>query len=444
VTDPQFAPVPPTNLDAEESVLGAMMLARHVVADCAAIVQATDFYRDSHAHIFRAIVALDSEDNPTDQIAVLEKLATLGRLEDAGGQARLHELASIVPAASNATHYARIVRDNAQLRALIRAGNDIARLGFDRPGEVAELVEKAERIVFDLAHKRTAGEVKHIAESLPHTHERMVATQHNAVTGTPTGLKQLDVATAGLQPGNLVVLAARPSMGKSALAITALHHVASVVQRPVVLFSLEMSQMEVDQRLLAIEGALPLRKIRQSSMLRDSDWTTVGDGFSRLSHLPIYVDDSGDLRLMELRSRARRLKAKVPDLALVVVDYLQLMVGEHRIENRVQEVSQISRGLKILARDLEVPVLALSQLNRGVELRPDKRPILSDLRESGSIEQDADLVLFVYRPAVYKKEPTDDEKGEAELILAKHRNGPTGHVNVRWHASQATFRDEAT
>jgi replicative DNA helicase len=437
-----MAPLPPQNLGAEESVLGAMMLSRRAIVECAEILQPGDFYRETHGRIFRACVDLDLADKPVDAITLGEKLATNGELDQVGGLDRIHELASLVPATSNAAHYAQVVRDQAQLRALVRAGGDIARLGYDRPGEVPELVERAEQIVFDLAHKRTTGELEHVSESLGETHELMVRTQHAEVTGTPSGLKQLDTATAGFQPGNLVVLAARPSMGKSALAITAIHHIAAIVGKPVALFSLEMSKIEVNQRLVSIETGVPLRKVRQSKMLLPPEWHAVTNGFGRLERLPIYIDDSGDLRVMELRSRARRLKAKQPDLALVVVDYLQLMVGEHRIENRVQEVSQISRGLKVLARDLEVPVLALSQLSRAVEARPDKRPILSDLRESGSIEQDADLVVFVYRPAVYKKEPDDNEKTAAELILAKHRNGPTGTVNVRWRPTQATFKDD--
>jgi replicative DNA helicase len=434
---------PPMNLDAEESVLSAMMLSRAVVPACAEILQPPDFYRASHARIFRAIIDLDLNDEPTDAISVTERLAATGQLNlIEGAGERIHELSILTPAAANAAHYARIVRDHAQLRALVKAGNDISRLGWERPGEVPDLVEQAEQIVFDLAHKRSIGDLQHIGESLHETHDRMVATQHTDVTGTPTGIRQLDIATAGFQNGNLVVLAARPSMGKSALAITALHHVAAG-GKPVALFSLEMSKMEVNQRLLSIETNLQLRKIRQSAKLEDSDWTTVAHGFSKLERLPIFIDDSGDLRVMELRSRARRLKAKHPDLALVVVDYLQLMIGEQRPENRVQEVSQISRGLKLLARDLEVPVLALSQLSRAVEQRFDKRPILSDLRDSGSIEQDADLVLFVYRDAVYKQEPSERDKEQAELILAKHRNGPLATVHAHWDARHAAFRDAA-
>ena len=434
-------PTLPVNLDAEESVLGAMMLSRGAIVACAEIIGPRDFYRESHGHIFRAIIDLDLEDRPADAITVVEKLASRGQLIDGSGQ-HVHDLFALVPAAANAAHYARIVRDHSQLRDLIRAGGDIARLGYERPGEVPELVERAEQIVFDLAHARSTGELRHVSEGLDETHARMVAAQSSIVTGVPTGLQQLDVATAGLQPGNLIVLAARPSMGKSALATTIIHHVAALAGKPAALFSLEMSKAEVDQRLLALETGIPLRSLRQSSRLRPNDWSGVASGLERLSRLPIYIDDSGDLHVMELRSRARRLKAKQPDLALVVVDYLQLMVSERRPDNRVQEVSQISRGLKILARDLDVPVIALSQLNRSVESRPDKRPILSDLRESGSIEQDADLVLFVFRPAVYKKDPDDDLKSKAELILAKHRNGPTATVDVRWQANVAAFRDQ--
>lgn len=435
------APSVPVNLDAEESVLGAMMTSRHAIVDCAEILNPKDFWRETHANIFRAIVDLDLEDRPADAITVVEKLTTRGQITDITSE-HVHHLQALYPVAGNAAHYARIVRDHSQLRDLIRAGNDVARLGYERPGEVPELVEQAEQIVFDLAHGRSIGDLRHIGEGLDETYNRMVAAQSSAVTGVPTGLQQLDIATAGLQPGNLIVLAARPSMGKSALATTVIHHVAGLTGKPSALFSLEMSKAEVDQRLLALETGIPLRSLRQSSRLRPNDWAGVTVGLERLSRLPIYIDDSGDLHVMELRSRARRLKAKNPDLALVVVDYLQLMVSERRPDNRVQEVSQISRGLKILARDLDVPVIALSQLNRSVESRPDKRPILSDLRESGSIEQDADLVIFVYRPAVYKKDPDDELKAKAELILAKHRNGPTATVDVRWQANVAAFRDE--
>jgi len=438
------APAVPVNLDAEESVLGAMMTSRHAIVDCAEILNPKDFWRETHANIFRAIVDLDLEDRPADAITVVEKLTTRGQITDITSE-HVHHLQSLYPVAGNAAHYARIVRDHSQLRDLIRAGNDVARLGYERPGEVPELVEQAEQIVFDLANDRSSGDLRHLSDGLVETHQRMVATQHAAVTGAPTGIQQLDVATAGLQPGNLIILAARPSMGKSALAITAAHHLAGNAGRPVAIFSLEMSKPEVEHRMLAIETGLQLRNIRQSSRLRDMDWTKVADGFERLSRLPVFVDDTAGLRVMEIRSRARRLKAKQPDLALIIVDYLQLMLGgADRWENRVQEVSQISRGLKILARDLEIPVLALSQLSREVEKRPDKRPILSDLRDSGSIEQDADLVLFVYRDAYYKKQATPEEHAQAELIMAKHRNGPTGTVNVRWDGARSMFKDETT
>jgi replicative DNA helicase len=424
--------IAPQDLEAESHVLGAMLISRGAISACSEILEPADFYRPSHGLIYQAIVDLDLQDEPVDHITLADFMDERGQLDKAGGRLSLVDLAKLVPATANAVHYARIVRDTAHLRGFVTAGQNIARLGYERPGEIADLQEQAELEVFNLSQHGVANDLEHVSESLRHTHELLVTHEHHDITGTPSGLKALDTLTAGFQPGNLIVLAARPSMGKSALALGITRHVAKQ-QMPVAFFTLEMSKVEVDQRLLSLETGIPLQSIRRAKNL---PWQQLNDGFSRLADMPLYLDDSGALRLTEIRTRARRMKARQPDLALVVVDYLQLMSGPG--DNRVQEVSAISRGLKSLARDLETPVLALSQLNRNLEYRTDKRPILSDLRDSGSVEQDADLVIFIYRECVYLDEA---DETQAELIVAKHRNGPIDIVKPSWDKYHARFND---
>ncbi|HZT14680.1 MAG TPA: replicative DNA helicase [Gaiellaceae bacterium] len=437
------APIPPQNLDAEESVLGAMMLSSGAIGAVSEIVDAADFYRDSHGQIYRAILALYGRGEPVDAITVVDELDRLGRLDDVGGQDRVHELAALVPAASNAAHYARIIHEMGTLRGLIRAGNDIARLGFDRPGEAVDLVDRAEQIVFELSQQRVSGEFTHIDDLLKESFERITLLMEagSDLTGTPSGFRDLDRLTSGFQPGNLVIVAARPSMGKSALALCMAANVAVRHAKPVALFTLEMSKSEVTQRLMCAEGKVESQRLRTGKLATD-DWPRLTAACSKLNKAPIYVDDTGSITMMEIRSKLRRLKMKEPELGLVIVDYLQLMTSGTTVENRVQEVSQISRSLKVLARELDVPIVALSQLSRAVEQRHDKRPILSDLRESGSIEQDADLVLFVYRDEYYNPEDTESA-GIAELILAKHRNGPTGTEKLAFQKRYAKFSDLA-
>jgi replicative DNA helicase len=437
------APIPPQNLDAEESVLGAMMLSSGAIGAVSELVDAADFYRESHGHIYRAVLGLYARGEPVDAITVVDELDRLGHLEEAGGQERVTELAALVPAASNAAHYARIVHEMATLRGLIRAGNDIARLGFDRPGETVELVDRAEQIVFELSQQRVSGEFTHIDDLLKESFERITLLMEAGtdITGTPSGFRDLDRLTSGFQPGNLVIVAARPSMGKSALALCMAANVSVRHEQPVALFTLEMSKAEVTQRLMCAEGKVESQRLRTGKLATD-DWPRLTAACSKLTKAPIYVDDTGSITMMEIRSKLRRLKMREPNLGLVIVDYLQLMTSGTTVENRVQEVSQISRALKVLARDLDVPIVALSQLSRAVEQRHDKRPILSDLRESGSIEQDADLVMFVYRDEYYNPEDTESA-GIAELILAKHRNGPTGTEKVAFQKRYAKFSDLA-
>ncbi len=358
-----------------------------------------------------------------DAITLTDQLEERSELEDVGGRVRLHELAALVPATANASHYARIVRETATLRGLIRAGGEISRLGWERPGEAGDLVDRAEQVIFDLSQQRVTGEFTHIDQLLKESFERITSLYEAGadVTGTASGYRDLDRLTSGFQPGNLIIIAARPSMGKSALALCMAANIAVRQNIPVGMFTLEMSKSEVTQRLMCSEAKVESQRLRTGKLAPD-DWPRLTAACDKLAKAPIYVDDTGSINMMEIRSKSRRLKSRHPDLGLIVVDYLQLMSSAGNAENRVQEVSQISRSLKILARDLDVPIVALSQLSRAVEQRTDKRPILSDLRESGSIEQDADLVAFIYRDEYYNDE--SDQQGLAEVILAKHRNGP--------------------
>ena len=436
------APVPPQNLDAEESVLGAMMLAPGAVGAVSEILDASDFYRESHAKIFRAALALYAKGEPVDAITVVDELDERGELEGAGGRTRVHELAALVPATANAGHYARIVRETATLRGLIRVGSEIAQLGWDRPGETDDLVDRAEQLLFELSQSRVSGEFAHIEELLKESFARITALYEAGVelTGTPSGFRDIDRLTSGFQPGNLIIIAARPSMGKSALALCMAANVALKHEIPVALFTLEMSKAEVTQRLMCSEAKVESQRLRTGKLAAD-DWPRLTAACDKLAKAPIYVDDTGSVTMMEVRSKTRRLKSRHPELGLVIVDYLQLMTSGTNPENRVQEVSQISRQLKVLARDLDVPIVALSQLSRAVEQRHDKRPILSDLRESGSIEQDSDIVMFIYRDDYYDDE--SDQQGLAEVAIAKHRNGPTDSVKLSFLKRYAKFADLA-
>ena len=440
--------VPPQNLEAEESVLGAMLLSPVAVGTVSEILDASDFYRESHAKMYRAALALWSKGEPVDAITLANELEERAELEAAGGQGRVAELAALVPAASNVEHYARIVKEMSTLRGLIRAGQEIVRLGQERDaggvgGEVADLVDRAEQIVFELGQQRSTSDFAHIQVLLKESFERITQLYEAGVeiTGVPAGFRELDLLTSGFQPGNLVILAARPSMGKSALGLCIAANLGVRHQIPVALFTLEMSKSEVTQRMMCSEAKVESQRLRTGRLAPD-DWPRLTAACDRLMKAPIYVDDTGSTTIMELRSKARRLKSREPSLGLIIVDYLQLMASDRNVESRVQEVSQISRALKVLARELEVPILAMSQLSRAVEQRHDKRPILSDLRDSGSIEQDSDLVFFVYRDEYYLGEESD-QQGIAEVILAKHRNGPTGTIKLSWLRRYAKFADLA-
>ena len=437
------AVVPPQNLEAEESVLGAMLLSPTAVGTVSEILDASDFYRESHAKLYRGALALWAKGEPVDAITLANELDERSQLEEIGGQARVAELAALVPSTSNVEHYARIVKEMATLRGLVRAGQEITRLGQDRPGEVVDLVDRAEQIVFDLTQQRITSDFAHIEVLLKESFERITQLYEAGVeiTGVASGFRELDLLTSGFQPGNLVILAARPSMGKSSLGFGIAANLAVRQEVPVALFTLEMSKSEVTQRLMCSEAKVESQRLRTGRLAPD-DWPRLTAACDRLMKAPIYVDDAGSTTIMEVRSKARRLKSREPSLGLIIIDYLQLMTAGSTVENRVQEVSQISRALKVLARDLDVPILAMSQLSRAVESRQDKRPILSDLRESGSLEQDSDLVMFVYRDEYYHAEESD-QQGIAEVALAKHRNGPTGTVKLSFLKRYAKFADLA-
>ena len=422
-----------------------MMLSPGAIGAVSEVLDASDFYRESHAKIYRAALALYAKGEPVDAITLADELE---ERERARGRRRPRAAARARGArpgdARTPAHYARIVHEMATLRGLIRAGGEIARLGWDRPGETADLVDQAEQIVFDLSQQRVTGEFTHIDELLKESFERITQLYEAGVdvTGTPSGFRDLDRLTSGFQPGNLIIIAARPSMGKSALApLHGREPRASARASRSALFTLEMSKSEVTQRLMCSEAKVESQRLRTGKLAPD-DWPRLTAACDKLAKAPIYVDDTGSITMMEIRVEGAAAEVAPPEPR---ADRRRLPPADdapaRTAENRVQEVSQISRSLKILARDLEVPIIALSQLSRAVEQRTDKRPILSDLRESGSIEQDADLVAFIYRDEYYNDE--SDQQGLAEVILAKHRNGPTDAVKLSFLKRYAKFADLA-
>ena len=440
---PQGANLPPQDLDAEEAVLGAMMINDQAVLTASEILSDPgDFYREAHGTVYRAILGLLARSEPIDAVTVSDELERAGSLEQVGGRGFIFGLSSSVTVAANVKSHAQIVRDLALLRRVAAAGLEIAELGYGRQGDVRDILDRAESAIFDVAQSRTTGDIIQIGGLLGDEVERIsAAAEQRGLTGASSGLRDLDKITSGFQKSNLIILAARPAMGKTSLALGIARHLGVNAKLPVVVFSLEMSRGEIAQRFIATEARVDSTRMR-SGDVRDEDWMRIQDACNRLSDAPIYVDDTAGINLMEIRSKARRLKMKEPNLGLIMIDYLQLMSSGSHEENRVQEISQISRQLKVLARDLDVPVIALSQLSRGVESRTDKRPLLSDLRESGSIEQDADVVMFIYRDDYYNKE-TSEKPGTAELIVAKQRHGSTGKVVLKFDPTITRFSDYA-
>lgn len=434
--------VPPHDLQAEESLLGAMMLSPQAIADAAGIVTASDFYKPAHGHVYDAIHTLYASGQPVDAVTVADELRRFGLLDQVGGPAVLAQILSSTPATTNAGRYAEIVEEHALLRRLISVAGEIAELGYSLPDDVQKALDRAESLVYQVNERRVTDSTKRLAELLGDNLQRFedLYEKGDAITGTPTGYLDLDVLLSGLQPSSLVIVGARPAMGKTSFALGMVAHAAVEAQRPVLMFSLEMSSEELSQRILCSEAKVDASRAR-TGRLDSEDWTKISKAIGRLGEAGIWIDDNPSLTIMEIRAKARRLKSQVGDLGMIVIDYLQLMTGRAGAENRQVEVSELSRGLKILARELETPVVALSQLSRNLEMRADKRPMLADLRESGSLEQDADVVMFIFREEVYDAKP--ENTGQAEIIVAKHRSGPTGIVQLAFLPQYTRFANMA-
>jgi replicative DNA helicase len=420
--------VPPHNLDAEESLLGAMLLSRDAINAAAELnVVAADFYKPGHQHVYDAIRVLTAAGQPVDAVTVADELRRAGLLDELGGSPALLELQARTPAISNATRYAKIVQDTAVLRRLIAVSSEIAEMAYAESDDVTRTLDSAESKMFDVAQRRVTDSTRPLGTILTDLMENLedLYERGSAITGTPMGFADLDEILNGLQPSTLNIIGARPSMGKTALALCIATNVAKTTRLPVLFFALEMGHLELAQRVLSLEAKVDSKKLR-TGRLEQSDWSRISNAIGRLE-VDLLIDDNPNVTVMEIRAKARRIKARHGGLGLIVLDYLQLMSGTGA-ENRQLEISEISRGLKILARELEVPILALSQLSRNLESRADKRPMLADLRESGSIEQDADVVMFIYRDEVYN--PDTPDKALAEILVSKHRSGPTGTAKL--------------
>ncbi len=433
------AKLPPQNTQAEISLLGSILLDPESMIKIAEKVRAEDFYEDRHSIIYRQMLQLFEKRRPIDVLTVSERLERSGELEQIGGSAYLTELANTVPSAAHVEEYAEIVRQKAVLRRLIAAAESIIKLAYDSPDDSVEaMLDKAEQRLFDVSKKHMTKSFVSLSDVLGESFDRLdeLHKDHDKLRGLPTGFKDLDNILAGLQNSDLVVLAARPSMGKSTLALNIAKHVAIKEGIPVGFFSLEMSKDQLVDRLLSAESGVDSWKLRTGN-LEDTDFEKLNEAYGALYEAPVYFDDSPGLNSLEIRTKARRMQSE-HGLGLLIVDYLQLMSSTAGREGRVWEVSEISRGLKSLARELNIPVLALSQLSRSVESRTPQIPMLSDLRESGSIEQDADVVLFIYREEVYN--PETSRQHIAEIMISKHRNGPTGKIELYWHPDKLSFR----
>ena len=435
----EFERTPPQDVIAEQSVLGGMLLSKDAIGDVIEILRERDFYRPAHELIYNAIIELYGRGEPADPVTVAAELTKRGDIARAGGAPYLHTLISSVPTAANASYYAKLIREKAILRRLVEAGTKIVQLGYNIESEVDEVVDQAQAEIYQVTERRTSEDYIQIAQLLPDALDEIEKISKGVVgEGVKTGFKDLDSLTNGLHPGNMVVLAARPAVGKSTLGLDIARNAAIRDSATSAIFSLEMSRSEITMRMLSAEARIPLTSIRSGS-LTDEEWARLARRMGEISQAPLFIDDSPNLSIMEIRAKARRLKQR-HNLKLIVIDYLQLMTSGRKVENRQQEVSEFSRQLKLLAKELDIPVVAISQLNRSPEQRSDKKPMLSDLRESGSIEQDADVVILLHREDMYD---INSRSGEADLIVAKHRNGPTRTVTVASQLHLSRFADMA-
>lgn len=430
---------PPQDIDAEKSVLGAMLLSKDAIADVTEALRPGDFYRPNHEAIFNAIIELYGHGEPADAVTVAAQLERTGELERIGGRVYLIDLVQSVSIAANAGHYAQIVHDKATLRRLVEASMKISQLGYQGAGNVPDIVDAAQQAIYEVSDVNTADDYEPLKDLLEPTIDEMEAIQSHddTMSGVPTGFAELDELTNGLHSGQMVIVAARPAVGKSTLALDLARSAAVKNGLTTVYFSLEMSKTELVMRLLSAEATVPLNHIRNGRMSED-DWQQIVHKTGHVQEAPLFIDDSPNLTMMEIRSKARRLRQR-NDLRLVIIDYLQLMSSGRKVESRQLEVSEFSRQIKLLAKELQIPVVALCQLNRGPEQRNDKKPMLSDLRESGSLEQDADVVILLHREDAYDRD--SPRAGEADFIVAKHRNGPTATVTTAFQGHYSRFVD---
>jgi replicative DNA helicase len=436
-----FERTPPHDLAAEQCVIGGMLMSKDAISDVMEVIRPADHYRPAHQLVHEAILELYGRGEPADPVTVSDLLAKRGELARVGGGAYLHTLIASVPTAANAGYYARIVRERAILRRLVEVGTRIVQLGYAGDGDADELVDRAQAEIYGVTERRVTEDFLPLSEIMPGALDEIeaIGSRGGVMTGVPTGFADLDALTNGLHAGQMVVIAARPAIGKSTLALDLARAAAVKHRMAAVLFSLEMSRNEITMRLLSAEARVPLHAMRTGQM-GEEDWTRLARRMSEVVDAPLFIDDSPNMSMVEIRAKCRRLKQR-HDLRMVIVDYLQLMSSPRRVENRQQEVSDMSRSLKLLAKEIDVPVVAISQLNRGPEQRNDKRPLLSDLRESGSIEQDSDVVILLHREDAYERE--SPRAGEADLIVAKHRNGPTTTVTVAFQGHYSRFVDMA-
>ncbi len=434
--------IPPQNIEAEQSVLGSMLLDADAISTVLEILKVEDFYKENNKEIFEVIIDLFNKSQPIDLITVSEQLKNRGTLENIGGIEYLTNISTSVPTTSNVKHYAKIVEEKSLLRSLIKASSNIINMSYDNSEDGENIVDRAEQSIFDIKQNRdTKGYVpiKDILDSTYDRLEELYNTKGN-ITGIPSGFIDLDNLTAGFQNSDLILVAGRPSMGKTAFALNVAQYIAINRSIPVAIFSLEMSKEQVVNRILSSEALVDSHKMK-TGKLEDEDWRKIAEASEHISKAPIYIDDSGASTAMEIRAKCRTLKLKY-DIGFVVIDYLQLMQGKSRSENRQQEISEISRSLKIMAKEIGVPVMTVSQLSRAPETRTSHKPMLSDLRESGAIEQDADIVMFIYRDEYYTKDETE-KKNLADIIIAKHRNGQTGEIELAWLSQYTKFANSA-
>ena len=437
---PQGGKIPPHNNEAEQSVLGSILLKEDAFTIVHEMIAPKDFYREGHRIIFEAMADLFQKSEPYDLVTVTNHLKDNNHLDLIGGAAYLASLTSIVPVTANLASYARIIRQKAILRNLITVNTDIANRCFEEQGDVKQLVDDAEQAIFDLAGQKSSTAFTPLNSIIPECFQKVedLFKRKELITGVATGYSGIDKMTAGLQPSDLIILAGRPSMGKTAFAMNIAQHAALVEKTGVAIFSLEMSKEQLTMRLLSSVGRIDSQRIR-TGKLHNEDWPKLTRAVGMLTDAPIYIDDTPAISVLDMRAKIRRLAVRY-DIGMILVDYLQLMQGRNS-ENRTQEISEISRSLKAIAKEHGVPVLALSQLNRGLESRTDKRPMMSDLRESGAIEQDADVICFIYRDEVYNKAEDNPQKGTAEIIIGKQRNGPTGTVQLFFQKEYTMFEN---